>query len=193
MPDEMSFETLFEVLMRERNREELQRLEPGFFDDALTFILNEEGLVHPSNHTGFQRVRNLRAMLRDLYSRREQKIIRLATMSSRGSTGQVDRAAMLEHEKELFLELSQILESTRKRRLEGAPKSRPKARTSTQDDASPPKTGGTELVSIVFTAPVGKFMDEALEPHGPFEAGDAAALPEPIARILIGKGQAKRA
>ena len=201
MADEMGFETLFEVLMREKNREELQRLESGFFDDALRFIIKEEDLVKPSNHVGYQRVRNLRGMLRELYSRREQKIIRLATMAARGSSGQVDRAAMLTHEKELYTELSQILANTRRRRLEGRP-----AKVTGRDEPgdidtgepqpapdAPPKPSTSQQVEVVFTSPVGKFMGEELEPYGPFETGDTAALPASIARILLEKGQAKRA
>lgn len=196
MADEMSFETLFEVLMREKNREELQRLEQGFFDEALRFIIKEEDLVHPSNHVGFQRVRNLRNMLRELYSRREQKIIRLATMSSRGSSGQVDRAAMLGHEKELFTELTQILETTRKRRLDGKPrppsKIEPEPEPEEAIEPAPAPEKPSEHMSITFTEPVGKFIGEELEPYGPFDTGDSAQLPESIAKILLEKGQAKR-
>lgn len=202
MADEMGFETLFEVLMREKNREELQRLESGFFDDVLRFILKEEDLVKPSNHVGYQRVRNLRGMLRELYSRREQKIIRLATMAARGSSGQVDRAAMLGHEKELYTELSQVLANTRRRRLEGRP-----AKVTGRDepgdiDTGEPQTSAPDApaepdaaqhVEVVFTSPVGKFMGEELEPYGPFDTGDTAALPASIARILLEKGQVKRA
>jgi DNA replication initiation complex subunit (GINS family) len=196
MADEMGFETLFEVLMREKNREELQRLEAGFFDDALRFILKEEDLVHPSNHVGYQRVRNLRSLLRELYSRREQKIIRLATMAARGSSGQVDRAAMLAHEKELYTEISQILETTRKRRLEGRParKTSPPAKTPVPEEPeADASTQDPQRLEVVFTTAVNKFMGEELEPYGPFAAGDSVALPASIARILLEKGQAKRA
>lgn len=200
MADEMGFETLFEVLMREKNREELQRLESGFFDDALRFILKEEELVKPSNHVGYQRVRNLRGMIRELYSRREQKIIRLATMAARGSSGQVDRAAMLSHEKELYTELSQVLANTRRRRLEGRPakvtKSEPldvDSEPQMRADDVPAEPDATRHVEVVFTSPVGKFMGEELEPYGPFDTGDTAALPASIARILLEKGQVKRA
>jgi hypothetical protein len=88
---------------------------------------------------------------------------------------------MLDHERELFLELSQILESTRKRRLDG--------RGTPVKRAAEPKSG---KLSVTFTAAVGKFIGEELEPYGPFEEGDVAQLPEPLARILIEKGQAKR-
>ena len=200
MADEMGFETLFEVLMREKNREELQRLESGFFDDALRFILKEEDLVKPSNHVGYQRVRNLRGMLRELYSRREQKIIRLATMAARGSSGQVDRAAMLTHEKELYTELSQVLANTRRRRLEGRPAAAKRDEPGDIDTGepqpapdAPAEPDAAQHVEVIFTAAVGRFMGEELEPYGPFEAGDTAALPASIARILLEKGQAKRA
>lgn len=206
----MSFETLFEVLMREKNREELQRLDQDFYDEAIRFIAGEERLVRPSNHVGFQRVRNLRNMLRELYSRREQKIIRLATMSSRGSTAQVDRAAMLDHEKALFTELSQTLETTRKRRLEAPvrgparPKQEPQVRkepeTAREDppstpDAEParsePAEAGSGPVLVTFTKPVGKFIGEELEPYGPYDAGDTARVPRSIADILVQKGEAR--
>lgn len=194
--DEMGFEMLFEALMREKNREELVKLESDFFDEALRYIEQEELLVHPSNHTGFQRARNLRNMIRELYSRREQKIIRLATMSSRGS--QIDRAAMLDQEKTLYTELSQILEHSRKKRLESAPapkKAKPK-REEPQDEEDPepveaPKPANPGKVGVIFTKPVSKFLDEELAPHGPFDEGDEAQLPEPIARILLEKGEVK--
>ena len=198
MDDEMSFETLFEVLMREKNREELQRIDQDFFDEALRFINAEQDLVHPSNHVGFQRVRNLRNMLSELYSRREQKVVRLALMTARGSGGQVDRAAMLDHEKELFTEMSQALEQTRNRRLQGKPRPpRPKPvevedeEDEPLEEKKPEKSTISQKVTVVFTKGVGKFMGEELEPYGPFEEGDSAKLPRSIAEILVQKGEAK--
>jgi len=116
-PDyEMSFETLFEALMREKNREDLQRLERGFFEEAKKYIAKEKSSVEMQDdfHGAISRIRQLEDMLLEIYSRRERKILSLASIKAKTNADVFDVSAMLDFEKDTFRKIVDILTYNRR-------------------------------------------------------------------------------
>lgn len=120
----ISYELLFEILRREKNREDLQQLEPDFFGsvfDYLNTLYAELRQMHEDSSTDPQlddeiekiqlKIQNLKKMVRDLYGRREKKIVGLAVMRSRTQQSIVDTSLLLENEKRLFEALTALLET----------------------------------------------------------------------------------
>ena len=120
----ISYELLFEILRREKNREDLQQIEPDFFGlvfDYLNTLYAELRQMHEDSHNDPQvddeiektqlKIQNLKKMVRDLYSRREKKIVGLAVMRSRTQQSIVNTSLLLENEKRLFDALVVLLET----------------------------------------------------------------------------------
>ena len=138
-PDyEMSFETLFEVLMREKNREDLQRLDRGFFEEAKMYIAREKSSLelHEDFHGAVSRVKQLEDMLLEIYSRRERKILSLASIKAKTNADVFDVSAMLDFEKDTFRKIVDIL--TYNRRLIRSQMKGIKIRTENNDQESIP-------------------------------------------------------
>ena len=117
----LSYETLYEMLRREKGRDELQRFPSSFFIDVQAFLdslRNQARGVHDdeAEKYGLQ-VKNVKKILKDLYQRREKKIVELALISSRVKNMVVDTSALLEHEKALFSSLMTLLRDQRAEQL----------------------------------------------------------------------------
>jgi DNA replication initiation complex subunit (GINS family) len=114
----ITYETLFEILRIEKNREDLQKLDDAFYDDVLLYLNERKGMLNngsdPSSLVfGDDRVRleleNVRKILKDLYDRREKKIISLALNKSKTSMTIVNTSSMLPSERAMFNSVSDSL------------------------------------------------------------------------------------
>lgn len=124
----ITYETLFELLRREKTREELQKLDDGFFADVANYIKGKnEDLDVPKNDIFAAEERrkaemqlvNIKNILKEFYEKRERKIINMALDMSRMSMGAlnseiIDTSAMLKEEKDLFDYLVDVLNNSRK-------------------------------------------------------------------------------
>ena len=206
----ISYTTLFELLRREKDREELQKLQKTFFEDVKSYIQEKQKAASESTLTNFEdkpkiekELNNIKKILKELYEKRERKIVLMALDRSRIKTNIVDSALMLKEEKELFDSLVNVLDENReyialrlfsqepaenemKEEPEKEPAIKSKPPLELNDNAL---KKDTKLVR--FTHAVPKFVGKELEEYGPFEEEDIANLPIDIAQILIDKGRAE--
>jgi len=112
----ISYETLFELLRREKNREDLQKLPASFYEGVLDYFIAQQRELTAMEHRqdlmastekSKQRMQleNIQRILKELYDRREKKIINMSINKSRIGSDIVDMSAMLEQEKPLFEDL----------------------------------------------------------------------------------------
>ena len=106
----ITYETLFELLRREKNREELQKLDDSFLNDVLDYLnekkqqlellktKNDLFAVDEKKKAEIQD-ENIKKIIRELYERREKKIITIAIDKSRTSESVVDTSTLLKEEK----------------------------------------------------------------------------------------------
>lgn len=85
----MTYETLFELTRREKQRGELQELESSFFDDVKGYVAAKKAIIDEQSHKQdlesttrksriIQQLDNIKNLLRELYERRERKIVNMA-------------------------------------------------------------------------------------------------------------------
>jgi DNA replication initiation complex subunit (GINS family) len=216
----ITYETLFDLLKRERDRVELQRLEPEFFANVLSYLREKRSFAQQQEAASYdermksqRELDNIRKLIKELYDRREKKIVLLAIDQSRTKSNLVDYSHMLKEERELFEQLTKILDTFREgvlgnvlneklpaiytaldeKRvttgshpvLEHTPSSSSESASST--DAAHAGEKPTTLVR--FLHPVPKFVGPELEEYGPFAEDDIASLPREVAEVLLGKGR----
>ena len=200
----ITYETLFELLKRERERTDLQKLEPSFFSDTIAYIKDKKKIIEAKSDSVFaieerkkteRQLENICKILKELYERREKKIISIALDKSRTKSNLIDTTALLKEEKVVFDALTGLLDIYRDAILysvlnERMPFMQPIEEKPKEDFKTALELKkSTKLVR--FTNPVPKFIGTELEEYGPFEAEDIANLPAEIADVLISKSKAE--
>ena len=181
---------------------DLQKLQPNFFDEFIIY-LNEKKKLLEKESTSFsydekkkveKQVDNARRLIKEIYERREKKIIEIALIRSRTKSNVMDTSALLENEKMFFNEIVNVLNSFRGNVIDkimaGLQPSEIKTKqpeVKKNDNKADKPSAETKLVR--FTHSVPKFVGPELEEYGPFQEEDIANLPSEIADLLIGKGR----
>lgn len=124
----ITYETLFEVLRREKNREELQELDPNFFNDVAEYIQKKKEIINQQEATlnvfstnekekAVLQLNNIKKILKELYNRREKKIISMALNKTRTNSDIIDTSALSAQEEKLFSNLVELLHQHRMKLL----------------------------------------------------------------------------
>jgi len=196
----ITYETIFELLKQEKEKSELQKIDEGFFERSLEYIKGRKQVSISSQDPASEakkaekQIENIKKMLKELYDRREKKIINLALDSCR-ITAQMDCSKMLKEEKQLFDSLFAILGRFRKCIIDNVVNEKPPTPildepNKTESQLNPEKTE-KEIMLVRFLSAVPKFVGEDLEEYGPFEEEDMANLPREIAKVLVIKNRAE--
>lgn len=118
----ITYETLFEMLRLEKNREELQKIDPEFFSHVLTYLREKLQILNASKQGifGNEQQENTRRQLeivkktiKELYEKREKKLMMMALFKCREKTNIMDTSAILKEEQILFSQMVNILNSFR--------------------------------------------------------------------------------
>ncbi|MBW2964872.1 hypothetical protein KY363_05440 [Candidatus Woesearchaeota archaeon] len=120
----ITYETLFELLRIEKNREDLQKLDERFFDDVLKYLNDKKAKFDSKESQSVlfaadekERARleleNIRKILKELYDKREKKIISTALNNARTGVAVVNTSSMLPSERMLFDAVSAVLSEFR--------------------------------------------------------------------------------
>ncbi|RME53472.1 DNA replication complex GINS family protein [Candidatus Woesearchaeota archaeon] len=120
----ITYETLFDLLRREKAKEAIQALEPTFYADVLAYLEGRKAYLDDPAHgsdAAKEKFRiqfnNMKKILRELHDRREEKIVRLALNAARTGAGAVTDEHLLPNEAVLFKDLLQVLTLHRRAHL----------------------------------------------------------------------------
>ena len=202
----ITYETLYELLKRERERTDLQKLEPAFFSDTINYIKDkkkileakaEDSVFAPEERKKTERqLENIYKIVKELYERREKKILLLAVDKSRTRSNLIDASGLLKEEKVFFDALTNMLDNYREAILFAVLNEKMPFMQSLEEK-KPVEVfrSAIELKKptrlVRFTSHVPKFVGPELEEYGPFEEEDIANLPAEIADVLINKAKAE--
>lgn len=207
----ITYETIFELLRSERNKPELQKLEDSFFLDVVDYLREKKQIILKSDDNLFaaddkanveKQLYNIKKMLKDLYDKRESKIVNMAVSKARIGSNIIDTSSLLKEEKELFDSLCEIFSKFRVdvllnlinakvpelRKVVAAQELKTVASENSSLDGSSASLGN-KMVRFLHAVP--KFVGKDLEVYGPFEEEDIANLPAEIADILVLKQRAE--
>jgi DNA replication initiation complex subunit (GINS family) len=116
----ITYETLFDFLRREKNRSELQQIEPTFYKDVVEYLTEKKSTLreeetHSPLHSKTEQekikiqIKNIQKILRELYELREKKVINLAMNKVRTESNLVDTSNLLPEEISLFNDACQLM------------------------------------------------------------------------------------
>jgi DNA replication initiation complex subunit (GINS family) len=115
----ITYETLFDLLRREKSRNELQALDASFYQDVVAYLKEKKATLRTEDHTLlFSRseqekikiqIHNIQKILRELYEIREKKVINLSVNKVRTESNLIDTSALLPEEISLFNDTCTLL------------------------------------------------------------------------------------
>lgn len=201
----ITYETLFELLKREKERTDLQRLESTFFADTIGYIKDKKKIMEAKSDSTFavderkkteRQLENIYKILKELYERREKKIISLALDKSRTKSNLIDTTALLREEKVFFDAMADLLDNYREAIMysvlnEKIPFMQPIENKKPKEEFATALELKKSAKLVRFLSHVPKFVGTELEEYGPFEEEDIANLPAEIADVLLNKGRAE--
>lgn len=201
----ITYESLFDILRREKFNKDLQKLDKIFFGDVKKYLSEKEAILksQENNNSVFasketektrRMLKSAKTIIQELYEKRETKIIQRALFSIRGE-GNVDTSMMLPEEENLFLQLQKVLSENRNIILKPILNEIPmpkmeKEKPLKRDEISQERAEG--MTKIKFLVELPSFLGPDLNTYGPFNEGDEADLPEMVAENFINNKQAER-
>lgn len=201
MPDVIiTYETLYEILRREKYRAELQKLDENFYRDVVKYVAEKRAILESQTKkesifasTEVERtqvqIKNVLKILKELYEKRENKIVQFALFGSRSQNMQ-DTATMLPEEYELYKKIKGILDEFRENVLVSLLQNRlPSVALEVQKDLKIEEK--TESLNIEMVRDVPEFVGPDLSIYGPFKKGEKHVIPSVVAEMLMRTEQAK--
>jgi DNA replication initiation complex subunit (GINS family) len=120
----ITYETLFDLLRREKSRNELQELDKSFYQDVIAYLKEKKRTVVDEDHHTLLfskseqekiriQIKNIQKILRELYELREKKILNLAVNKVKTESNLIDVSNLLPEEISLFDETCLFLSKYR--------------------------------------------------------------------------------
>ena len=190
----ITYDLLYEVLRSEKTGKEIYKLDKDFFKNILSYLQEKHEILETQQKQNnifskeFEKtqkqIQNIKKMIKEIYERRESKIIQLALYASRIKK-KPELAKLLTEEKQLLAAITEILNKYRREILYNLLKNKlPEIKKEVAEEIKKNK-----LVRFAYALP--KFVADDLNTYGPFEEEDIANLPEKVARVLINRKKAQ--
>ncbi len=119
----ITYETLFDLLRKEKSQAELQELPEDFYSQVAAYLQQKErdvkeagGPASPGAQKALIQERNVKKILRELHERRERKILEMALNRARSESNIIDTTPLLKEEEQFYANCAELL-LTHKRRL----------------------------------------------------------------------------
>lgn len=202
----ITYETLYELLRREKYRAELQKLDETFFDDVIRYLNEKKAILESQQKkTGIfaggeaektrKQLENTYKILKELYERRENKILQLSLFASRTGDDRTTFPEMIEQEKELYKGLfgeltlyrRGIIENLLNHKMPLVEKKIAKEIVKQEKEDIPE----SEIRTVRFLKSVPKFIGDDMNVYGPFEEEDVGNLPYKVVDLLVKRGKAE--
>jgi DNA replication factor GINS len=203
----ITYETLFELLRREKNRDELQKLDENFFSDLAAYLKGKEEVLEEQKkkqdlfvveekEKAEKQLENIKKILKEFYERREKKLLVMALDTSKVPSIAIDSSVMLKEERMFYDNVLGVLNTFREGVLHNLQHAKmpeiKEIKAETAEEAPKIEEKPEDLLkSIKFTHDVPKFIGIDLKEYGPFEEGNVIELPPKIVDVLINKGRAE--
>ena len=211
----ITYETLFDILRMEKRREDVQELSKTFYEDIVNYLKQKKEIIvkqeHESGIENFDEIKkltiqyeNAQKIIKEIYERREKKIMLMALNKSRTRMNGMNMNALLPQEQELYEQMTRLFDAYRKDIAErlvnaelpkeqiaavlcGVPeKIEKKEELSAQPAVSEPVV--QHAVQVKFLRETEEFVGPDLESYGPFAANTVATIPQQIAAIFVTEG-----
>lgn len=202
MEEIITYEKLYDILRKEKYSQELQKIEKDFLKSLVKYLKEKEAIAEAQRgkesifaaeaESTQKQVQNIKKLIKELYEKREYKIMQLAIFASRIGDKELPQA-LLPEERPLFLDMLNTLSAYRESIVQNMlekklPTTPDQPQTIKRDEKA---TFSSENKVVRFMHAVPKFVANDMNTYGPFEEEDTAILPGKAANVLIDKKRAE--
>jgi len=204
METTITYEFLYDLLRREKDRTELQNLEEEFYEKTVKYMEEKKDILNSQEEkesifTGSEvqktrkQIENIQKIIKELYETREQKILKLSVISSKMSNHSNNRENMLNEERKFYEDITYTLNNYRENLLNNLVRGKTINLETTKllEKEDKPKHLKKQVMptnsrkSVKFINEVPSFVGTDLTVYGPFQKEDIAKIPLDIANLLI--------
>ena len=207
MVDEIkiTLETLYDFLRKEKKAEDLQQLEETFYFDVITYLREKKAMLEMKEESDNifasgekeklqYELRSIKRILKQLYEKREKKIIDIALNRSRTGSDIIDTSTMIKEEKKFYEYLLDHLDNYRRGVLMQLFKGELPDLSGEREDIVIKKepiirSETSDSTKIRFIHPTPSFVWKDMKEYGPYEPGDEIQIfPEVAALLMLSTG-----
>lgn len=185
----MNYEDLRRFQRLERNSSRLGELNGSFYEDLSQMLCAQKAKCKDGSSEDARVFENMIKTSRDVFDRREQKILMKAMRYAR--TNETEKDAVTDEERKLFERMAEELKKNRQdfeMLLSGNGKPRDIGKIQNINDIPVMNNGQVaedlNIVMVRILKKVPKFVSGDLKEYGPFEANSIARLPRKEADLL---------
>jgi DNA replication initiation complex subunit (GINS family) len=198
MTDVITYEALYELLRKEKYNPDIQELDKDFFKKVIKYLEEKEQLVVESpKDSAFSKeitntkkqVENAKKIIKELYERREHKIIQFALLSSQ--SGKKGSFPLLKEEEKLFTDMFITFNKYRTEILENILSNKQPTIKEEAPKVIKTEKGESENKLVRFVHPTPQFIAPDLKVYGPYEKEEMGLIPKRVAATLIKKKRAE--
>ncbi|MCK4327641.1 MAG: DNA replication complex GINS family protein [Candidatus Diapherotrites archaeon] len=174
----ITFEYLREIQRKERNSSRIAEIEPKFYSELAAYVKTCTKECKDSGD-GFRELENSMKLARDVFDKREQKLVMKALRSVR--TKEYDDEHMTAEEKKLFKALVDAIRGNKKffdRVMLGD------YSLKVADEDTLIKENGNNVVLARVRKEIPVFVGSDTKEYGPYKSGDIVKLPRAEAELL---------
>ena len=204
MPEDIviTFEALYDLLRREKTRQELQKLDSIFYQNLAKYISEKKDILESQKQKESvfaeqeikktqNQIESILKIIRELYEIRENKIIQLALINSR-TKSDTNLPNLLPEEAQFYDLVIKGLNKFRANILHSVQNSNPPAMEKKEEPKEIKRDERPQNIKFIrFIETVPKFVGTNLQVYGPFEKEDVASLPFDVSELLIKNNRAE--
>lgn len=190
----ITHEILYEILTREKSRQEIQKIDPNFFQQLSSYLEEKELILSSQKEKNSfpeeirkteKQLKTIKQLADEIIERRKRKTLDLALLNSRASAS-IKTKNLLPKEESLYSSLLASLKQFSIKDKQGE-KENEEAKALKNENQ---ENNNTTLIRFIHAVP--KFVGTDNNVYGPFTKEDIANLPEQTANILIKKNRAEK-
>ena len=195
----ITYEKLYDLLRTEKYKKELQKIDSSVYIKIVKYIEEKKSILNSQENKDSifasqgvaktkRQIDNTRLILKELYERRESKIIQIALFAARTGERLQDTDSLLGIEMQFYNNLVDLFKHYKRGILDNMLDS--KMPNIEFANIVPEKKEEKVGMTVKFLQPVAKFIGDDMQIYGPYEPEDVAALPEKVSEILIKNNRA---
>lgn len=207
----ITLETLYDILRNEKKKEELQKLEDSFFIDVVSYLKEKKALLDNKDNSDDPfaagekdkveyELRSIKRILKEIYEKREKKILDIALNKSKTRSDFIDTSSMLKEEKDFYNESLETFDKFRfgvvGQLFKGEMPSISGEKKVVEKKVEKPKEKKEELkeemTKIKFKHAMPSFVWKDMKVYGPYDEGEKTEIFPEVADLLVRKGRAEK-
>ncbi len=191
----ITYETLFELVRREKSRGELQQLDKDFYRNTIAYLEQKKELLSSASDDDMfgdseqtqNQIIHIKKLIRKLYETREKKLVDMALMRSKTGRSPGDEEFILPEEKMFYDDCIMFLDKSREQVLKRVILGKLPLTTPAKEELIQQEEED-DAVEVKFLEQTEAFAGEDMQMYGPYEKDATETFPSKMADMLLKRG-----